>query len=178
MARKCTCAICKNKGTTDIFYRVDDGKKVKYYCNENEYMTFILEKEKRMILLDYIANEILELAEGQIINPIMIKKISELKKFYDYEVILESFKLNKGNIHYWMNNKDFSNEYGMISYIMKIIEGSINDVYKKWKKQQEHQVKYENNYLEIDLDVMNNLPNVNAKSNTTGIQSFLDEDDM
>lgn len=179
MARKCTCKICKTKGDTDTFHKVTDEKgRNSYYCNQEEYENFINEKNKRKSLLEYIALEVLNYDEGQIIHPIMIKKINEIHKFYDYEVIQECFKENKDTIQYWIKEKNFTNEYNMVSYVMKIIEGNINDAYNKWKhmKKQMEKLKQDN----VNLDTLNEIENnnINIVKKKDSILAFLDEGDM
>lgn len=181
MARKVTCQICKKKGTSDTFFKVTDDKgKNKYYCSREEYEQYINEREKREKLIKFIAKEILELEEGQIVNPILMKKINELHGFYDYDVIYECFKANKDTIKYWLSTKQFSSEYGMFSYVMKIIESNINDVYKQeeMKKWQEEKIK--NN--DIDVDLFNDMHELTIKinniKNKDDITVFLDEEDL
>ena len=179
MARKVVCKICKAKGDTDTFYKVTDHQKGlnKYYCSKEECDTYKLEQEKRHDLMEYVAVEVLNYEEGQIVPPVMVKKIGELHKFYDYEVIKECFVKQKDDIEYWMNAKNFQNEYNMICYIMKIIEGNINDVYVKWKHKKKQEVKMENNNLSVDI--MNDLENVKSThKKEEGILSFLDEGDL
>jgi len=166
MSRKCTCQICKSKGDTDTFYKITNDKGLnKYYCSKEEFDNFQAKKEKRYNLLKYIAEEVLQLEEGQIVSPSMVKKISKLNEFYDFEVIHESFMVNLDTIHYWIKNKNFSNEYGMVSYIMKIIEGSINDIYNKWKHKKKTLIKQENH--SVDLGVLNGIGSSNSMSKKT-----------
>jgi len=180
MARKVVCKICRAKGDSDSFFKVSDEQgKSKYYCNKMEYETFINEKEKRDDVLKYIAIDVFNYDEGQFIPPVLIKKLNELHSFYDYEVIQECFKDNKDNIHYWIGAKNFTNEYNMVSYVMKIIEGSINDTYAKWKFKKKQETKQEN--TSVDLDIMNQLDNEKEKNSTKnngGILAFLDEEDI
>lgn len=177
MARKCTCQICKNKGTTEAFYKVTDEKgKSKYYCNKEEYDNMISERNKRTELLKYIAIEVLNYEEDQIVPPVITKKIKEMNSFYDYEVIHECFKMNKETIQYWITNKNFDSEYGMASYIMRIIENNINDVYNKWKHSKKTEQKQENNSL--DLEMINEINNNHKIERDNGILDFLDEEDV
>jgi YHS domain-containing protein len=178
MARKVTCQICKAKGDTDTFYKVTDDKgRSKYYCSQEEYESFQLEKEKRQRLIDYILIEVFNYEKGQTVNSILFKKLKELSSFYDVEVIHECFVEQKENIQYWIRTKQFTNEFNMICYVMKIIEGNINDTYKKWKFKKQQELKRENN--SVDFDVLNQLDNNTTKKNTeNGILSFLDEEDI
>lgn len=177
MARKCVCKICKTTGDTDTFFKVREGNVNKYYCSKDEYENDLKVKQQRKELMEYIAIDVLAYEEGQIVNPIMIRKINELNKFYDLEVILETFKQSKENIHYWMNNKNFANEFGMVSYIMKIVEGNINDVHSKWKHLKSVKIKQDANNL--DVNIINDIEKVKvSKKKKEDILSFLDEEDV
>lgn len=180
MGRKVVCKICKTKGDSELFYKNTDEKgRNSYYCNLEEYEKLINERVKFKKLMEYIAIEILEYDDGQIVPPSMVKKINKLNKFYDYEVIYECFKQNKESIQYWIKVKNFDSEYGMASYTMKIIEGSINDIYKSWKYKKQQEIKQENK--NVDLSYIDQLvvEDVQVKSNNdTGILAFLDEEDI
>ncbi|MGK4040814.1 hypothetical protein AB0Y20_00835 [Heyndrickxia oleronia] len=178
MARQVVCKICRKKGDSDNFYKVtgDNGLN-KYYCSKEEYENLMNERSKFKSLMEYVALEVLEYEDGQIVPPTMVKKINKLNEFYDYDVISECFKQNKESIQYWVKVKNFSSEYGMTSYIMKIIEGSINDIYKTWKYKKQQQIKIENN--SVDFDILNQLDNHNAENKEdNGILDFLDEEDI
>ncbi|WP_025909315.1 hypothetical protein [Priestia flexa] len=177
MARKCSCQICKTKGSTDVFYKVTDDKgKNKYYCSKEEYDSFMKDKENREYLIKYIAVDVFNYSEGQIIPPILLKRIKELNVFYDYEVIYECFKDSKDNIKYWIENKGFSSEYGMVSYIMKIIESNINDIYNKWKYKKSQEQKKKNN--DLNLEIINEITEIKQVKKSNNILDFLDEEDV
>lgn len=180
MARKVVCKICKAKGDTDTFYKVTDQKGLnKYYCSKEEYDTHKLEQEKRHDLMEYVAVEVLNYEEGQIVPPVMVRKIGELHKFYNYDVIKECFVKQKDDIVYWMNAKDFKNEYNMICYIMKIIEGNINDIYVKWKYQKNQETKRENRDIShVELDIINNIDGKLKNKENNSIIDFLEEGDL
>ncbi|MFS1518606.1 hypothetical protein V1503_19395 [Bacillus sp. SCS-151] len=178
MARKCKCKICRTEGTTDTFYKVTNEKgKNSYFCSEEEYKQSLEEKVKYKELMCFISEQILGYKEGQIVPPVLVKKIMQLKQFYNYEVILKAFELKKDDIHYWIIVKNFNSEYGKVSYIMKIIEGCINDVHDEWvrKKSQHHQQeKHDINSL-MNEDII--IKNRNIK-NDNSILDFLEEDDL
>lgn len=176
MGRKVVCKLCKNKGDSDIFHKVTDEKGTsKYYCNKEEYDNFMYEKEKRSRLIDFVVLDVFGYEKGQTINSILFKKLDELK-FYDNDVIYECFKEHKDTIQYWIKTKGFD-EFGTICYVMKIINGNINDTYNKWKFQKQQQIKQEN--TSVDLDIMNQLDNnITTTKKDDGILSFLDEGDM
>lgn len=177
MARKCKCKLCKKELTTDTAYRVVVNGKNNYYCSEDEYDNMIIEKNKKKNLMIYIACEVLQYEDGQIVPPALTKKLSKLNEFYSVEVIHETFRQKRDDIHYWMKNKDFSSEYGMISYIMKIIENNINDVYKVWKYKQQQLQKEKNN--NTDVNMLNEVVEmkVNKSKKNSDISAFLDGDD-
>lgn len=176
MARNCTCQICKSKGTTDKFYKVTEKGKNKYYCNKEEYDQFINEKKKRDDLRKYIAIEILNYQEGQIVPPVLIKKVNKLNEFYDCEVIKECFHQQKENVQYWMSAKKDLPEYNLACYIMKIIESNINDVYEKWKYKQKQLQKQES--ANLDLGIINEIETVKPVKKNDSILNFLDEEDV
>jgi hypothetical protein len=177
MARSCTCQICKKKGTSDVFYKVTNDKgQNKYYCSKEEYDEHVYEIKRQRELKEYIAVEVLNYDEGQIVPPVMVKKIGELNKFYDCEVIHECFIEKKEDIQYWITAKNFSNEYGMVSYVMKIIEGSINDTYVKWKYKKKQEQSQSGN--EIDLGIINELNDSPTRKKGNDITEFLDEEDI
>jgi hypothetical protein len=185
MARKVTCQICKTKGDSDTFYKVTDDKgRSKYYCNKDEYDNFMNEKLKRERLVEFVVLDVFGYEEGQTVNSILFKKLKDLNNFYDNDVIYNCFKEHKDTIQYWIKTKESEGfqEFNTICYVMKIIEGNINDVYKKWKfkKQQElkqERIKLENN--SVDLNIINQMDtNTTKKTDDSGILAFLDEEDM
>lgn len=177
MARKCTCKICGSKGDTDIFYKVTNEKGVnRYYCNKDEYDQLMLSQEKYICLMKYIAIDVLDYEDGQIVPPVLVRKIRNLNKFYDYEVIHECFKQCNDDIKYWISTKNFDNEFGMSSYIMKIIESNINDIYSKWKHQNKTKQKQDDS--SIDLGLINEINDIKINNHDNGIMNFLDEEDL
>ena len=91
-------------------------------------------------------------------SALMRKKINELAKYYEYEVIYRCFKANRDKIHFWAINKTFNNEHALISYVMAIISANINDINKQYKKEQEDLKKlFEEPKNDIDLDILNSF---------------------
>lgn len=176
MARSCKCQICGKKGTTDTLFQVNENGKNKYYCNQEEYDVFMKERFKREELIKYISEQVFEYEDGQIVSPVLLKKIKELKGFYDYEVIHECFIINKDNIQYWIKTKNFTSEYNMICYIMKIIECNINDVYSKWKYKKRQLQAQEKTYVDLSINELN--ANHVTQKKDDGILAFLDEGDI
>lgn len=177
MGRKCVCQICKKKGNTDEFYKLSKNGKNKYYCSKEEYDQYQLNITKRYELLKFIAEDILEYENGQIVPPIMVKKIDNLSKFYDFEVIHKCFELKQNDIKYWIKTKEFDNEYGMSSYVMRIVENNINDVYEEWKRKKQ---TIEKEKTELDVEIINEVmeTKTTVKKANNGILDFLDEEDI
>lgn len=168
MARKCKCAITGEIGTTDTFIKIGS----KYYKSQAVYDADQEKKESYKRLVDYICREFLGYGNGQPFPPILPKKIKELS-FYSSDVILETFKECSSDIHYWLEHKQFSNEYGMISYMFSIVKGSIADVAKKEKRMAASKEQLKNNMIECG-----DLSDIGSKKQGKDISRFLDDDDL
>lgn len=168
MARKCKCAITGETGTTDTFVKIG----TKYYKNREIYEASQKEKESYKRLIDYICREFLGYGKGQPFPSVLPKKIKELS-FYNNDIILQTFKECSSDIHYWLEQKQFSNEYGMISYLFAIVKSRIAEVAKKEKRlaatksqQNHHQIEWED------------LSGLGSKKNGKDISRFLNEDEL
>lgn len=182
MARQVKCQICSNKGDSDVFYRVEVNGKNKYYCSKEEYDSVQAEKNKYNELIEYVSDEIIGYEKGQKFPTSLTRRIAELHKFYSYEVIKYAFQFKKDDIIYYTKTKDFQSEYHMISYIMAIVEGNINDVYKAWKRKQEQELKANSIVNTVDVNLFDE---VNEKAeikpiikNNRDISAFLEDDDL
>lgn len=70
------------------------------------------------------------------------RKIKDRAK-YPYSIVLLTFKLCKNKIDYAIKTKDFKSEQQKFSYIKKIVESEINNVYTKVKESEEAKAKIE-----------------------------------
>ena len=153
MARKVKCKICGKWLTNDTAYKITINGKNQYYCTKEEYEHMKKEQETKEECYKY-AEELINLPY----SALMRKKINELAKYYEYEVIYRCFKADRDKISFWVNNKTFNNEHALVSYIMAIISGNINDINKQYKKEQEDLKKlFEEPKNDIDLDILNNI---------------------
>ena len=109
---------------------------------------------------------------GQPFPPILPKKIKELS-FYSNEIILETFKECADDIHYWLEHKQFSNEYGKISYMFTIVKGHIADVAKKEKRMAASNEQVKNNMIECG-----DLSSIGSKKQGKDISRFLIDDEF
>lgn len=156
MSRKCKCQITGEIGTTDTFVKING----KYYKSQEVYDQHKTNIELYKKIVNIIAEEFLNYDRNQVFPTLLTKKLKELE-FYPNEVILKTVEKNYETIKYWMNVKDFSNDVGRISYIFAIIKNNINDVYKKWKTENEKHKTIDNtikNITDINIDVINNNP--------------------
>jgi len=150
MARKVKCAITGEWGTNETFVKIG----TKYYKSQEIYDEDRRRKDLHKKIVDIILNDFLDYQQGQIPSSLLFKKLKELE-FYDNEVILKTIEQQSDTIRYWMNNKEFKNENGKIAYMFAIIKGSINDVYKDWKREKDLERKLQGaDYnIPIDMDV-------------------------
>ena len=169
--RRVRCQCTGEYGLSGEFYRVKHNGKNLYYKNKEIYLRMINDKETRNQLNNFVSIEVLNYDSSQYLPPFFIKRVNELNKLYPMEVILETFKQNKDNLQYWMNqDSKFKNESGRINYMMAIINNNINNEYEKWKiKERQDRV---DNTVKVDMDLLDiNINNTNKENN--GIRDFL-----
>ena len=167
MSRKVKCFITGEEGTSDTFVKIGSH----YYKSQAVYDQYRHEIDTRNAIVTRIANEFLGYQAGQKFPAYIQKKLNELN-YYSYDVILKTIDKMSDKIMYYMNNKEFKNESGKISYIFAIISNNINDVNKEYqweKKNEEHE-----HHTEI-VDIPEEIP---TPSKLKDISSSLDADDM
>lgn len=182
------CNYCKEKTDKSLAYKVpkdETGRRFIYYCSEEEYEKFEYESEikridqsKRESLIDYICQTYLEYEEGMKFPTYLTKQLSELRKYYDYDVIKRAMFLAEDTIMWAMKNKDFQNDFGKIRYIIVLIEGNVNKVVKEMKQQEkeDNQVKHTQSFDYLDIDEVNT--SVVKKDKSRNILDFLGEEDL
>lgn len=153
MARKVKCAITGEYGTNESFIKIG----TRYYKSQEIYDKDRRRKDLHKKIVDTILNEFLDYQQGQVPSSLLFKKLKELE-FYDNEVILKTIEQQSDTIKYWMSNKEFKNENGKIAYMFAIIKGSINDVYKEWRRERDLEKKLQKvDYnIPINVDIMAN----------------------
>ena len=72
--------------------------------------------------------------------------------YYPWNVILMTFKANKVEIQNAIKNKNFASERVKMTYICKIVQDKINDIYSKYLKAQKTQEKVET----VDTSILTN----------------------
>lgn len=167
--RKCKCKICTNELTTDIAFKVTNEKGVNsYYCSEDEYNQMMKEKTSK----DKCLATITEIFGVKMLPPVMVKKVNELRPFYDYVVIEKTFKEYKDKVKWALESKDFNNEFSKAKYIISIIANNIEQVNKKHMKDIR---EMERLFVKDEKIVIEDLDITRTKTNdTSDISAFLD----
>jgi hypothetical protein len=173
MARKVKCCITGEYGTNETFFCVIKNGKKKYYKSEEVYYQHEAKLKLHKDLIAYILTEILGYAAGQVPSTILFLKLQELK-FYEDEVILETFKAKKNDILYQINQPGkFRDDNSKIFYMFAIIKNNINDVYKKVKTRKPEIL--DNNSIIYDPS---DLANDNTDNKQKDISRFLEDEDI
>lgn len=104
------------------------------------------EKQDWESLYYYVKNDILGYDENQSLPSNMVLRLKGLltNKFmennnikstanYSYQTILNTFKFCSPEIHKALRTKSWTSEQHKFNYILKIVEGNINNVYMRMK---------------------------------------------
>lgn len=132
IARKCKCQVTGEQGTTDIFYKADNGK---YYKTKEIYDEYLHEKEVIEEVKDILYEDFFGYAHDQPRSTWGYAELSKLHKFYHADTILHTIELKSDAIRYAVKNKTFKNEHAMMSYVFAIIKNNIKAVYDKERRQ-------------------------------------------
>lgn len=165
---RCKCVVTGEIGTTDTFIKVGN----KYYKNQEVYEADRKRKAEWKELIDYVCREFLGYEKDQPFSTLLPKKIQELS-FYEYGVILETFKKCSSEIKYQFEHKYFKNESNKISYMFAIVKNSladVNDEINRKRKQEEFQKPI--------IMESNDLSNVGSTKQGKDISSFLNDDEL
>ncbi|MBG9689397.1 hypothetical protein ABD91_00435 [Lysinibacillus sphaericus] len=185
MARKVKCTYCKKEGSNETFHKEVIKGRNKYFCNQIEYELFEMNEAKKQAekdeyneLMKWIMDTIYEYEKGMVFPRTLVTRITQLHKFYSYEIIKEAFNRNYEVLTWAIKNKDFANEFGMTCYVMTIVEGSINDIYLDFKRNQSQIKKTDITANKVDIDLYDEVistPTMVSKNNKD-ISQFLDDD--
>ena len=170
--RKVKCKHCKKELYNDEAFKVTLNGKNFYYCNEEEYNSIQREKDEYNSCLLIVA----ETMNTKFVAPVMVKKIKELRDFYNYNVIGRTFKECKQTIQWSVENKDFNNEFVKAKYITSIVANNIARIDKKIKQEKKEIEKlFEKSNNDIDLEIMDISANREIKNkDVSDISMFLD----
>lgn len=173
MARKVKCQITGEYGTSDVFYKADNGK---YYKSKELYDVWNKENEDRKHVIERFAIEFLDYVPGQVFPTILTKKLKELE-FYGYDVINKTIDKSYDSIQYALRTKYFRNDVGKISYIFAIIKNNINDVYKQVLTEEKSEKRQQEQVANIDVVDEQLIMNIGTKQKAKDISSFLEDDE-
>lgn len=168
MGRRVKCKICGQVSNSDIAYRVTTKGKNTYYCNEEEYNELLKKRESAFRCEGVILN----ILNIPFISPMLKKELSEVSKFYTYEVIERTFKENEQQISWFLNNNANSTEFGKIRYVMAIVKNNINAIDKKYKAEQKRIKELFDKQDNIDIDIINDI-DTTPKTVAKDISEFL-----
>lgn len=148
MAKEVTCHITGEKGPREEFVKI--GRY--YYKSQEIYDEMVENRDKINEAKGIIAKDFLGYAKGQKYPTFVDKKMKELD-YYCGEVILRTVKEQYDTIAYYMRTKEFSSDFAKASYIFAIITNTINEVDKKYKKEQKEMKAAEKKQEELDCMV-------------------------
>jgi len=188
MARKVKCTYCKKEGTNETFHKEVIKSKNKYFCNHIEFELFEMneakkqaETEERNNLIQWIMDEIYNYETGMVFPKTLNGRVSKLLNFYPVQVVKEAFVNNYEVLSWAIKNKDFASEFHATCYVMTIVEGSVNDLYVKYKNNKKKEEMIVNKVTNIDVELFDEVISTQVvnkihKSNE-GISRFLSDDD-
>ena len=137
------CKICGTKTERKDAYKIVVNGKNNYYCNEEEYNSWIKKREIR----DNTYILIYEVFGRKITNTILFKEVDELSNIYTFEKIYSYIKENQDYL-YSVMKKINSKEYGKIRYFTAILKNNLGDY--------EYINETENIYMSSEVDIPKN----------------------
>ena len=177
MSRKVKCKKCGKIILNTEAYKVVKGNKNEYYCNIFEYENIIKEKAVK----DECMRLVTEVFNVKYCVPMIVKELNNLRKYYDYETIISTFKdkETRKTIDWFLSENEIC--YGTVRYVFTIIENNIDKIFKQRKKELEQIEKMLNGSAKntIDIDIMNDIINYNKpkeiKYDDNDISQWLDD---
>lgn len=168
MGRNVICAITKEKGNSDTFIKIG----AKYYKSQEIYDKAQRQKNAYKQIVQYVCDTFLDYQAGQVFPTSLPQKIKELE-FYDNEVILQALQEKEKDILYAISKKNFDSDYGKVLYIFAIIQNSINDVYKKWIREEK-----QDREMGSKVEETFNMDDIGSKQKGKDISNWLDGDEI
>ena len=172
MGRKVKCKICGKQLINTEAYKITKNNKNEYYCNVFEYENMLKEKAVKDECMEFVA----EVFNVKYCMPMIVKELNNLRKYYDYETIILTFKdkETRKTIDWFLSENEIS--YGTIRYVFTIISNNIDRVFKKRKKELEQIEKMLNGSKNtVDIDIMNDIEEneTDKKKDIVDISDFL-----
>lgn len=178
MARKCKvkCKSCGKELINLEAYKVSKNGKNTYYCSEEEYNIITKEEDEKNKCL----KEVTKIIKVSMLPPVLTKQINTLREFYEYPVILRTFKDKTDTIIWALEHRTFNSEFTKYKYIITIIMNNIEASKKAMDKERKEIEKlFKDDKTDIDkdtkVDIMNsiNFDYKNTESNRSDISEFL-----
>ena len=157
--------------TTDVAFKVQDGKKNYYYCTkeeyENEQESIIWRKKCMDVLREYTHSY----------APCYLKEFKEVNKYYEWRVIIKALKECDRTIKWFLDNNKETTDFLKARYIKTCVLNVAN----KCKLEIEREDKLKESLFKsnendsIDINIMNDTSDTNNKKHRTvsDISEFL-----
>ena len=167
LGRKVKCQITKEIGSSDTFYKADNGL---YYKSKELYEEYKTEAEYRRKIIDFFCIELLGYEKGCTFPTVLTKKLESLSA-YSYKTISATILYKEEDLRYWASVEGkFKNDFGKICYLFVIIVNSINEVQKM--------VKAKENQLTSAVEIPPEIEDISNKTNQNkDISKWLEEDE-
>lgn len=171
MARKVKCALTKEPGTSDTFYKADNGK---YYKSKEIYDAWHSDVQKRTqarkLLLEYM-----DWKEGEPFPTLLTKKLKELD-YYSGQVILDTVCTCSSSLEWAIKNKNFLSTTSKIHYVFAIISNKIADINKQANENMLSKEPSEKSAEKYISDIIDSQE-TQAKPQVKDLSAWLGEDD-
>ena len=172
MGRKVKCQITKEIGSSDTFYKADNGL---YYKSKELYEEYKTEAEYRRKIIDFFCIELLGYEKGCTFPTVLTKKLESLSA-YSYKTIWATILYKEEDLRYWASVEGkFKNDFGKICYLFVIIVNHINEVQKKIKAQKQTEKKIDKKIESADLPTETIVQNIGTKRAARDISKFLED---
>lgn len=124
--RKCKCRICGAQLNTGDAFRVDNGNKRLYYCNEKEYKDWCEEQQYQHELKDMMYDTICDILGYNTSNTLLFNEWKIWNNLADNEVILTLLQRKKHMITPEVQLLP-GTEYCKIKYLSVVIQNSLKN---------------------------------------------------
>ena len=141
----------------------------KYFASEEGAKKWKSNYDYRTLCIDEFI-KVFRYKKGEVIPKILFKKMKEYEpNAIGYPILLETIKYCEENINWALDNKEFKNEIGKISYVFAIISNNIHDVAKGLSRKQKANNVQEKNNINIDTS----LTEHGCKQNKKDLSRFI-----
>lgn len=151
MARKVKCQICKKELTTDTAFKVNDGKRNKYYCDLIEYEIH----QEEIKAKDEIYENVCDILGYKSKNTLIFKEIVNLHEVYSHKNINEYLKINITLIKDLIQQNNINKEFNKIRYIFGVISRGIDDFVRIKEKELKDKIDIKKTVDEIIKEDLN-----------------------